>query len=224
MLEKRHAWDTLLYAAFVCMVLDHLAILLPQYDTSLRSVGRLAFPWFAWSLGHSLTRHREVPWNMLARMHHTGVVCVIPWLILLPQLDVLNIFYTLSLSVLVIALLEPSWKKDLRFTVAAWCIVAYGAQHVDYGVAGVLLPVAFYAVYRYSKESYGEWNTWRWVLALVLWLSMVSDYPWAWLSLPLGWLILRSSWVIPRIHPGMFYYGYALHVMALALASLMRKI
>ena len=224
MLEKRHAWDTLLYAAFVCMVLDHLAILLPQYDMPLRSVGRLAFPWFAWSLGHSLTRHREVPWNMLARMHHTGIVCVIPWLILLPQMDVLNIFYTLLLSVLTISLLEPTWKKDLRFTVAAWCIVAYGAQHVDYGVTGVLLPVAFYAVYRYSKEINGDWDTWRWVFALVLWLSMVSDYPWAWLSLPLGWLILRSSWVIPRIHPGMFYYGYALHVMALALASLMRKI
>lgn len=212
MVRQPKSFDNLLYIALVAMVLDHLSFLFPAQAEPMRAIGRIAFPLFAWSLGAGLVNKTSVPWAMLARMHMAGLACIPLWLVIAPLLDALNIFYTLMLSVLLIASLEVSWGMRVEHRVAVWLLVCYGAPLVDYGIGGVLLPVAFYAWHK--KQTMPGF---LWISGLLGWVSIIyGDHALAWIALPLGWAVGQIAPTIPRVHPGMFYYAYVGHLTVIA--------
>ena len=130
--------------AIVCMTLDHIgAVLFPQ-AVWLRVIGRLAFPLFSYCIaeGCRYTRNKA---RYFGSVFACGAVCVIAFLPFGSFYG--NALITLSLSILLLYGVE-AWKSSgkLRFLAltAALAAVFYllcRTVPIDYGFAGVLLPV-----------------------------------------------------------------------------------
>lgn len=139
--------------ALVTMTIDHVGLyLLPQYRI-LRVIGRLAFPIFAYLIAEGC-RYTAHPIRYLGTIFGIGVAYQCFCLLTMESLH-LNILLTFSLS---IALIYAIWwgqtEKGLRWLLSAsvFLFAAFVCEGlpkllpgtgyaIDYGFAGVLLPV-----------------------------------------------------------------------------------
>ena len=88
--------DALLYIALISMFCDHAAYLFPAVQEGLHSIGRIAFPIFAWSFGYVLATKTEFPTMQLYRLMITGGISQILWDIYQPGfINIHNIFLRL---------------------------------------------------------------------------------------------------------------------------------
>lgn len=141
--------------ALVLMTIDHIgAYLLPQY-TLLRCIGRLAMPIFAWMIAEGCRYTRNRPRYLLSLLAG-GILCQTVAYGFIRSLD-MCILITFSLSVLLIYAADYAGKKKSFLSLCVMgaafvlcfvlCILLPGrisGFRVDYGLAGVLLPVFIY--------------------------------------------------------------------------------
>ena len=133
--------------ALVSMTVDHIAYYLMEHGTwtydMMRTVGRMAFPIFAFLLveGYGHTRStRKYALNLLA----FALISEIPWW-LLNHDNTHNVFFTLLLGLIAIEGMCRIGDKPL-----IWCIIIASIcgnaiwLHVDYDYSGILLICAFH--------------------------------------------------------------------------------
>lgn len=140
--------------AMVCMTLDHIGAAFFPQAVWLRVIGRLAFPLFSYCIaeGCRYTRNKA---RYFGSVFACGAVCVIAFLPFGSFYG--NALITLSMSILLLYGME-AWKSSgkLRFLAltAALAAVFYllcRTVYIDYGFAGVLLPVYAAAGLRRSR-------------------------------------------------------------------------
>ena len=131
--------------AMVCMTIDHIGAAFFPQAVWLRVIGRLAFPLFSYCIaeGCRYTRNKA---RYFGSVFACGAVCVIAFLPFGGFYG--NALITLSLSILLLYGVE-AWKSSgkLRFLVhrqprlLPHFTCCAGRFYIDYGFAGVLLPV-----------------------------------------------------------------------------------
>ena len=210
--------------AIMCMTLDHIGAALFPQAVWLRVIGRLAFPLFSYCIaeGCRYTRNKA---RYFGSVFACGAVCVIAFLPFGSFYG--NALITLSLSILLLYGVE-AWKSSgkLRFLAltAALAAVFYllcRTVPIDYGFAGVLLPL-YAEVGRLlsNRLNLPEKTCERIGFAvglLALSAAMGGVQPWCLLSLvPIGLLgSERGKWKMKNF----FYIYYPVH---LALIGAMR--
>ena len=136
--------------AILSMVSSHAGIfLLPQYPI-LVAIGNVAFPIFAWLIANGARHSRDINRYLLRLVAFAGV-SQIPFtlanqLIGSPLLY-LNVFFTLSLGLLAIAVARKYANRAFTFAAFAACAIIAQASNTDYGAAGVLSIIAFYLLF-----------------------------------------------------------------------------
>lgn len=194
--------------ALAAMVVDHVDWML--FDGALgfhATWGRTVFPIFAVLLAMNLARS-DRPGHLLhsvsARMLFFGVLATLPYVVLQGSWLPLNVMFTLSAAVAVVALVQMrEWLW--AFLAAALCGVL-----VDYswfGILAVLVP--WYAFRNGLLPSVA-------IAAACLLLYPINGNLWALAALP---LIVIASYVegdAPR-WKWLFYVAYPAHLVVLAL-------
>lgn len=145
-----------IYIAMFTMLLDHIGLLFfPDIDL-FRSIGRVAFPIFAWSLtkGFIHTSNRKAYFKRLLLF---AVLSQLPYSFLTPQLVwrpyAFNQIAQFVLSFLVLSLLEKGRKEKAYLLPAVLLIFLpdalelwYADFSIGYGSYGILMSVLFYLV------------------------------------------------------------------------------
>lgn len=133
--------------AILCMAADHTGRILFPGEENLIRIGRLAFPIFAFLLTEGFFHTRDI-YRYLARLGIFALLSEIPFdlafhrTVWYPERQ--NVFFTLFISVALMAVLERSreWpERILSIFIAMWFAEALGT---DYGFRGVLLVLIFY--------------------------------------------------------------------------------
>ena len=206
--------------AMVTMTLDHVGLsLLPQYPV-LRLLGRLAMPIYAFLIAQGC-RHTRSRGRYLLRLFGLGAACQAVYYIAMDSLY-MGILITFSLSVVLIWTLERA--KEMKKTgpiltaVAAvlgavfLCCVLPGLLPgrdfgLDYGIFGVLLPVA---AYFWGLPGMG-------IDLALLCLSFGGNQWWSLLALPLlaCYNGQRGKWKLGTF----FYLYYPVHLAVIQLIA-----
>lgn len=151
--------------AIITMLIDHIgAVLIPSNTTAyliFRSIGRLAFPIFAFLIVEGFYHTRDVK-KYLTRLGIFALVSEIPFDLAFYgdfYMGHQNIFFTLFLGLLLIMVMkdiERRFPKNLitsnainTLLVISFCIIAFLLK-TDYNFLGILLITAFY-LFRGSK-------------------------------------------------------------------------
>ena len=137
--------------AVVCMVLDHMGLMLFPEVYWLRVLGRISFPLFAYCIaeGCKYTRNKIRYFSLIFCF---GVIFQLVYDIVVGGGDPYNIFLTFSLSILIIYCLDylkmAIFNKKyilehitLTACVIIACVFLCYFLDFDYGIFGVLLPV-----------------------------------------------------------------------------------
>lgn len=143
--------------ALVSMTIDHIGVQLLPHVTILRIIGRLALPIFAYMIAQGC-RYTRNKGRYLLQLFAVGFVCQVVYFFAMGSLYQC-IFVTFSLSVCGIYLLEFAKKQKIMFC-GFLCSVSLAVIYfltdilplllpgtdfrIDYGFAGVLLPVLIY--------------------------------------------------------------------------------
>lgn len=205
----------------IFMTCDHVGIqLLPQWGF-LRILGRLALPIYAYMIaeGCYYTHDRR---NYLLRLAGLGALCQIVYLIALGDLY-MCILITFSLSVCLIGVLEDVLRDTNPKTIAAALAVSAGIVfacgalpellpgfQIDYGLAGVLLPVLIY----FGKPK-------LLFLCIGLTLLALTGNPIQWWGFAAVPLLLCYSGEKGKFNIGsLFYWYYPAHLVVIFLLSL----
>ncbi len=205
--------------ALVCMTVDHVGmLLLPQYPV-LRYIGRLSMPVFAWMIAEGC-RYTRNKWRYFATMAAVALVCQGAYWVAERSLFQC-ILVSFCLATLLIYATEYAMQEK---RLASWCVPALvfaavvylcvflpkvlDGFYIDYGLFGVLLPVAVY-LGRTREEK---------LLLAACCLSGLAwnAYPAQWFSLaslPVLYLYngKRGKWKLKYL----FYLYYPLHLAAL---------
>lgn len=211
--------------AMVFMTCDHVGLqLLPQWEF-LRVLGRLSLPIYAYMIAEGC-RYTHDRRKYLLRLANLGILCQIVYF--LAQRDLyMCILITFSLSVTLIGALEAVFQ-DNTFRARVRCLlVCTGVLFlceglpkllpgfcIDYGLAGVLLPVLIY----FGKPK---------PLFLCLGLAQLAltCEPIQWWSFAAVPLLLCYSGEKGKHNIGtLFYLYYPLHLAVIYLLSLIASL
>lgn len=196
-------------AAFLVMVLDHVDWLLGTGQGVHAGVGRLVYPVFGTVLAYNIAR--TSPAKLLEvvgpRLLAFGALAQLPYAYLQGGWLPGNILLTLALVVFAFALVEAG-----RILAASFLVLVLGAV-VDYQWFGVV-PVVFLALaFRHGDERCAVLAMFGFALAL----TPINGNVWALLAVPLLWFASRvPPAAAPRLR-WLFWVGYPLHLVALAL-------
>lgn len=131
--------------ACLFMLIDHIgAILLPNY-ISLRIIGRLAFPIFAFGIANGYYNTKDKK-KYLFRLFSFGCLIQIPYSIIADTAR-LNIFLTLSFGLLFIIVYDSNLNILLKTLSSFLILYISDISNMDYGSYGVLLIFLFYVFY-----------------------------------------------------------------------------
>ena len=171
--------------ALITMTLDHIGYMLLPKWIILRVIGRLAMPIYAYMIAEGC-RHTRNLRNYFLRIAGMGTLCQIVYSLAVGPLY-MNILLTFSLSIALIAAMENFQTKRTRsaqilayasllavfFLTVALPRILPGFD-IDYGIAGVLLPVLVY----FGKEKTKYLTVGLFLLALsygsVQWFALAS--------------------------------------------------
>jgi hypothetical protein len=211
--------EALKLLAFALMVLDHVAVVWPDLPGALvlRSVGRLAFPLFAYLIAYNLIIRRVDPARYYWPLLLLAVVSQLPAIWALGSFKV-NIYGTLLAGVMVWRIITaPAWGHWLRGVILGVMLglfLAAGAVLLDYGVLGVLLIPALALLLR--QPGTGT----VWLVGLVLFLL---NPLWWWSVVPLLLvpvvMLFAGFRGIPRFPRWVWYAAYPAHLLALGVLA-----
>jgi len=207
----------------------------------MRAFGRLAMPMFAYCIAVGCARTRNI-WKYALRlllmgilvhplyqeaMGHVTVIGGFDWLHNFWRVDLiyryyyagnLNIFFTLFLPVMIIALYRcRSYALMALMCLITWCV----SGHLDYGWRGVVLVILFYSLIDRPLASFIS------VFCFMLWWAMpqfasgiktASSQLYAIVSLLLIYLPLKRRVKLPK---WAFYAFYPAHLIAILLVQIL---
>ena len=224
--------------ACLCMMIDHMGVLLFPHAHWMRVVGRLAFPLFAFLIaeGCRYTRHRLRYWLQVTLL---GIVCEAVYMLAgNPYYG--NVLLTFSLSIALTVLWQHCQETALvnKRTAALWFAVFLAAATgigylvervgIDYGLAGVMTPV-FVAFGHHRNRSvsgwaYGTVARMTWFCVALIWLVCTNEWPerqlWSLLAVPLV-LLYNGKAGRYRLKYA-FYLFYPLHLLVLQGLAMLR--
>ncbi len=156
---KNWTGNRLKLLAMATMLVDHSAIALfsgSEIYEIMRIVGRLAFPIFAFLLAEGAAHTKNI-WRYAARLMVFAFLSEIPYDLLVRKTwwycGRQNIFFTLTLAILFLAFYQEFWQRRQKvwvvFPLFVLVILADVLQ-ADYGLAGLILILAFYFLRRQS--------------------------------------------------------------------------
>ncbi len=209
--------DLLKWLALATMTIDHIGLILYPQVPILRIIGRLSFPLLSYLLILGMESTHD-PRRYFTRMLGFALLSQIPFAIAneIPLWQHLNIFFTLSLGIILIYFQE---RNNILFIVP---IIASLILPVDYGIYG-LATILFLHEMRSFKFT-------GLALLIALNLSLIpfeSLYqPLALLALPiillhsygkLTFSLFREKTKYPLLTRYFFYAYYPIHLLALSL-------
>lgn len=143
--------------AVISMIIDHIGLFLLDNNIICRSIGRLAFPLFAFFISEGM-RYTRSKKRYVLNLSIFAVVSQIPFSLLLNWYN-LNILFTFLIAIAFIVLIEeykketkmPPIFKNLLITISIVLLFAFSLlgeilEFIDYGLIGVALVVCFYFV------------------------------------------------------------------------------
>jgi hypothetical protein len=165
--------DVLKLVAVVSMVIDHVnTIWFSAEYFSLRAIGRLAFPLFAFVLAYNFVRHSHHRTRFIGRLFLWAAISQLFYRYAFGG-ELLNIFFTLGLGLCMAVMFRGETGGILGLGLAVG-LLAYSKFHtsiaarLDYGIEGVLL--VFVMAQLITRPSW-----WRGVLAVVFAASVNSS-------------------------------------------------
>lgn len=227
--------DALKWIALLTMLCDHAgAVLFVQYPV-MRLIGRTAFPLFVWLLveGFFHTSSRK---KYLGRMAFFALVSELPFDLALygrPDRQGQNVFFTLSISLVMLVFLERAMdacqrkrqagEKAFLQTLAAVGTVAAAMAAaelfcVDYGGSGPLLAALFYCYKRKGSPGLAV-SFLIFCLSMGLLTAMVEIF--GIVSVPL--IARYNGKRTGRGRGRLFYLFYPLHLLILYGISMLGK-
>ncbi len=140
--------------AIITMLIDHAAwVFIPEYyspeGTVLHTIGRLAFPIFAFLFAEGM-QHTKNIYRYALRCLIFALISEIPYdLVFYGEITLEhgNVMFTFFLAVIfecVLRWANTNPKKILAFITGILCVIAADAFHPDYGAYGVLIVWLFY--------------------------------------------------------------------------------
>ena len=221
--------------AIVSMLLDHLAVVFPDYLLLwFRGVGRLAWPIFAYLLAEGF-RHTKSPEKFLIRLFAFALISEIPYDLAMGNTISFtantNIFYTLFLGGMAIFLCKRFKERYGWRTMAVLGAILPTASlaevlTADYGGLGVLFIFTMYAVKRRPLRlaAMGGFALAQFIpllMAYSLGIEVRLEYllmiPFALATVPLialynGRRGIQAKWL--------FYWAYPTHLAMLVVISI----
>lgn len=153
---ERRRNGSLIYLAMLTMLIDHIGLLFFPQITLFRSIGRIAFPIFAWGIakGFHYTSDRRAYFKRLLLF---ALLSQLPYSFLTPGLEwrpfAFNQIAQFVLSFLVLLLLEKAKREKIYYLPGILLIFIPDALRlyfpefsIGYGSYGILLSVLFYEV------------------------------------------------------------------------------
>ncbi|MGD0804242.1 MAG: TraX family protein [Candidatus Bathyarchaeia archaeon] len=208
--------DLLKWLALATMTIDHIGLVLYPQFLILRIIGRLAFPIFSYLLVLGMESTHD-PRRYFYRMLGFAFLSQIPFAIAneIPIWQHLNIFFTLSLGIILIYSLE---KNNILFIIP---FVASIIIPVDYGIYGLAT-----ILFLHEMRSF-KWTGVAFLVSMNLLLIPFASYqPLALLALPiillhingkLNFTLLKKETKYPKITRYFFYAYYPIHLLVLSL-------
>ncbi len=146
-----------LIAAFT-MFIDHAGLIVFGNALWMRTVGRLAFPLYAFFIAEGF-RHTKSRRRYFLTIFLLGVFCqAVAWIV--EPGEILNVLLTFSVSIALMALLEKAKDEPLYFAafMAALAATFFFCRYVDidYGFFGIILPLfpAFFTDRRWRHGAF----------------------------------------------------------------------
>lgn len=156
----RLSGSSLKIIAVISMVIDHCAYYLLEHGTvlyeTMRCVGRIAFPVFAFLIaeGFSHTRNRQ---RYFLQLLAFAIISEIPWFLLNGTDGTHNVMFTLVLGVVALALLDRCCEhKVLSFMAVALVAVLAYCMGTDYDWRGILMIAIFYMTQAQADNLQGR--------------------------------------------------------------------
>lgn len=216
--------ELLLWIAFGAMFIDHIGALVFHNDASFRSIGRIAFPLFAFVFATRISLvllenpHKNFA-PMLWRIIMSGIIAHI--LFVYVKLDAyLNIMFSFASAVFIIIFLDEQQKfKNIEYGLrVAVCVAlcAYIDQNMDYGVLGLFLVLSIYSYMRWSNIHGYVFA----MLSLILLSHTSSMGSYAMFSLLVIAFVIYKKYGVQRPIPYLFYWLYPAHLTLIILISL----
>lgn len=228
--QKTHRNDLLKIIALVTMLIDHVGYIYFPHEMMFRTIGRIAFPIFAYQVAIGFQKTSSRP-RYAKRLFIFALISQIPYTWFNPTLSSdwhgLNIMFTLLFSLGVLQSFETSklaWKDVFSSQMAKLPVaIGYGlltlalivlpefasfkaGLGIEYGSMGVLFVLLFYI---FGKQFFPT------LIAYVV-LSAVSSYYYAarWLHYSTGDSIWKSLLSFETIYNQHVYYGNSLAKMS----------
>ena len=154
--------EAIQWIAFAAMVIDHVDVFFLGDLSSLRFIGRFAFPLFAlvfaWRLAETLREHPNR--GLLPTGHRLAVAGLwaqgIFWL-MTNGLNEANVMFVFLTALCVISLcaqerdfLGIDWPRRLTL---AFALMALTHRNIDYGAPGLCLLLGLFAYFRWSSHE-----------------------------------------------------------------------
>ena len=143
--------------ALISMVIDHVALYLMEDGTvlyeTMRCVGRIAFPVFAFLIAEGFI-HTRSRYRYFFTLLGFAVISEIPWYLLNGADGTHNVMFTLALGVLTLIVLENLLQRSLVLGFI-WTVGMAGLASwlgVDYEWRGILIIVIFYLFNGYGHS------------------------------------------------------------------------
>ena len=201
--------------ALITMTCDHVGVqLFPQWRF-LRIIGRLALPIYAWMITEGC-RHTRSRKKYLLRLAAMAALCQMVYFVAMGSLY-MCILVTFSLSVCMIWAWDTHRKIWIpaAVTIAVFFLCTVLPEllpefYIDYGLAGVMLPVfVYFGKHKIAALSAG---------LLLLALAIGGNQWWAFAAVPLLMLYngRRGTHNIGKL----FYWYYPVHLAVIYLLSL----
>ncbi|TEU29288.1 TraX family protein [Alkanindiges illinoisensis] len=156
MQQRAKAQDLVKWIAMLSMVIDHLRFIFPSMDAFI-IIGRFAFPLFCLAMAANI---RRLPVNTpvfyhfpyLVRLSVFAVISELPYRLLRPDADTLNILPTLLLGLLICLSLQYQSRAGVLSAISFSCIAILLNPWLMYGALGALLPAVCLAGLIYGRS------------------------------------------------------------------------
>ena len=159
--------------AIACMLIDHIGMILCGENPYMRSVGRIAFPIFAFCVAEGVryTHNRKQYFFRLFAFAVISEPCF-QYALGFPGLEHLNVMWTFLLALIGILVYEKSGGGVLGIIFPGTAAIIAALLHTDYDMYGVMLVFLFYKTaypgWEQRREFIGSRRLWWGVSAFVL--------------------------------------------------------
>lgn len=152
--------DLIKWLAMLTMVIDHLRYVIHGFDSYFLALGRFAFPFFCLAMAVNLHRAKEPSFfstrnqTYIKNLAVFAVISELPYRLLDAKAIVLNVIPTLLLGLLVAGLAASASGKNKVMAVMVFVAACLLNKYLMYGVAGVMLPLAFLIAIKNSRSAF----------------------------------------------------------------------